>query len=142
MSMNMKGKTARLGVFLALVLAAMVVINALSYKQVECRYRPDSRYISIELDNGILTKGIRFVSDGVIFEPPLYIMTAADYADFTRIAYNRDGDGMGFLSLSMLFVESGKRMAEKVGYIDETCWGNLKAHLAAHPEGRDIEIVE
>ncbi|MDP5211119.1 hypothetical protein [Microbulbifer sp. 2205BS26-8] len=140
--MNIKKRILKLGIFLVLSFAGlMVVANTLSYKQTSCKYRPESKYIWIKFDNGVQEKGVRFVSDGVIFDSSIIGRTyAKDYPDITRVAYGKGKGGLGLLTVE--FMEGGQLEREKVGNIDEQCWKNLKTLLAANPLSRKIEIFD
>ena len=140
--MNIKKSIVKPSIILILSFTGLIVMaNALSYKQTSCEYAPDDKYIWIEFDNGVQEKGIRFVSDGVIFDSSIIGMTyAKDYPDITSVAYGKGKDGMGLLSVE--FTEDGQLEREEVGNIDEQCWKNLKALLAANPLSRQIKIVD
>ncbi len=140
--MKIKKSIVKPGIILALGFTGlMVMANTLSYKQTSCEYAPDDKYIWIELDNGVQKKGVRFVSDGVIFDSSIIGMTyAKDYPDITQVTYGNGKEGLGVLSVE--FMERGQLEHEEVGNIDEECWKNLKALLAANPGSRHIKTLD
>ena len=51
--------------------------HTLTFKQTDCTYSPESKYVWIKLHNGVEEKGLSFVSDGVIFDSALFGMSMA-----------------------------------------------------------------
>ena len=131
----------KLGIFLVLGFTGLLVMaSVLNYKQTDCKYYPADMAIWIKFDSGVLKKGIRFSSDGIIFDSDVFVSTATGYERVIRLVYDEGENGFGHLTVGMKSLKD-KYFEDDVGLIEAHCWENLKTLVAANPLSQHIEMV-
>ncbi len=129
-------------IILVLGFSGWIVLANLVFKQTDCIYRPEGKYIWIKLNNGVLHKGVRFVSDAVIFDSAVFgKSSASEYGSIIRLKFRDELQGFGNLSIERN-TPDGIIKIIKIGLVDNQCWSSLKELVAANPESRHIELVE
>lgn len=115
----------------------LVMANTLTYEQADCIYRPVNKYIWIKMSNGVQEKGVRFASDGVIFDSSIVGETyARNYPTILKIGYKKSGDNRGVFWME--FVEGN----QEIGIIKDKCWAELKELVSSNPISKHIVIDE
>ena len=120
----------------------LVMANTLSFKQTDCTYNSEDRYIWIELSNGVSRKGLSFVSDGVVFDSDVFGMsTAADYNNVMRVVFSEGEQGYGQLIVEMKYEDNFLKIKD-VGLVKIQCWVHMKSLVAANPLSHHIEMID
>ena len=129
--------------FLFLVFIGWIAMaNVLTYKQFDCIYNSKDKYIWIKLNNNVDDKGLRFVSDGVIFDSSVFgFSRASDYDAITRVVFGEGEQDYGYLTVERKTRE-GDIAVEEIGLVDAQCWRNLKELVIANPLSQHITMVD
>lgn len=141
--MNLSGKFIK-SIVLPIfgLLGIMGMTSTLDYKQTECIYSPENRYIWIKLNNAISEKGFRYVSDGVIFDSPFPGMsTTLNYEDVISMVFSEKENEFGGLMISWK-EKNGSIETENFGFINIKCWKNLKEISRTNPLSNHIKLVD
>ena len=119
-----------------------IMAKTLLFKQTDCTYNPEDRYIWVELSNGVNEKGVSFVSDGVIFDSDVFGMsTTANYDEVMRVVYGEGELGYGQLTVE-LKLEGNMLKKKDIGLVEQQCWIDMKKLLAANPLSQHIEMID
>lgn len=112
------------------------------YKESACKYEPNNSIVHIKLTNGAKQKGIVVDNSSVQFHSTEIGMSfIKGYGDLTQITFTElNVENHGYLSVD--FIEDGKTITENVGYVQKTCWANVKELLPKIPKSKKVAVVE
>lgn len=120
----------------------LVMASTLTFEQTDCIYKLEKKYLWIKLHNGVEDKGIRFASDGIVFESPVFgLSTASRYGSVVGLEFDQVKEDFGVLVVKRKSGESEVKSIE-IGRVQKNCWDNLKQLMSSNPLSQHVDLID